>query len=810
MNTNYLLNRLGLQQFTNVWGAHFSINVTHLPFVSTNVDIFQHWFNLERNLARIQRRSHFREIGPGSLYASLSQCLEIDEGEVRQRIQDFVASNPQFQITGNHGGWPHAGHIAAAVTLFGELRIYVSEGACVTIRRRSNTGDDNDPLILGLIQGLQFCNVVDLGKPCNEVDIVDKRFFDPNSLTRFGTDFLNATQSLEELLHTSRSKEMRASYFRQTSAELIKPLRVAAIGRTGVGKSCILDKVLGEAIFPWAANATSYTAFKTKAAWKNSPKYHVTCHYRSRSNWNEKRSTLALLSQLQDPDKNAKDILQGVYGKLSKNFLSKAQKKEDIQEDDHHPFGKQVEKVFEERIEAYNFIKGMSQGEKTDSETKSKNKDQYLLDQITVEHDFDLARSGVELIDVPGIGDANWLKGNTAEDVMKGTDVILYFMSFDERAASSKAHRSMLRSIMLSNFGSKVRFVLNKADALEPNPDEEETYDSVINQYIRACRSQIQKMEKPDQKAKRQLLDQFRREQVFVTSKKTEYLSSISQLKQGLKNHAVLKEISLLRLHKQCMEFFENTIKEISSEPVPETKKLQVLDSFHRKAKELCDEVLHNLPLIDADSTYPNQFLQRVRDMHNQKLYAFMVRGGFWEEPDFHIDICANMIGEAQNSLAELASQLKGLEDELREVCQKIFKINDVPTGSATDFNMELAMQILNQASNQMYNEFMDETIELFKDDFVDGAVFKSPGHKIEMVENIENALNNHYPILADHCNEILQGHARRILDQFQFSVVNHVETHLERYVAKLEGNDLKRQIQEHRPPPLDTEKEKH
>jgi hypothetical protein len=197
---------------------------------------------------------------------------------------------------------------------------------------------------------------------------------------------------------------------------LHRPIPVALVGRTGVGKSTLLNALLEEEFLPVGVIGSQTAAFVTILY---APQWEVTCQYIDESEldriFDEARTQTDETTEVGSPE-----IRERAERKMRALFSLKA--------DDPVPPELLAEgppadlrEIVRQRQRRF----GISDGWKEELNLHGRGKYWPVTKSIDVRGPFPMLQSGVVISDLPGTGDLNWARANQASQAVKEAGQIL-------------------------------------------------------------------------------------------------------------------------------------------------------------------------------------------------------------------------------------------------------------------------------------------------------------------------------------------------------------------------------------------------
>ncbi|XP_071084788.1 nuclear GTPase SLIP-GC-like [Haliotis cracherodii] len=455
-------------------------------------------------------------------------------------------------------------------------------------------------------------------------------------------------------------------------------ITVAVYGDTGAGKSSLLNALLDQpSLLPTAGMGTACTSVVIKIEEnKTSSDFEADIEFLTTEEWKKELNVLKCDLEQNDGDNDEDaDVYDEAHAKVAAVYGDFEPTNLDTLLDDHTEIAELLGTV---RKLPDSSARNLQTKISTYSETHPVDERQFwpLVKQVVLKvPDSGLCRSGVNLVDLPGVGDSNPARENVARKYMQTCDVLLVVTKI-QRAVDSKTVKHTLghklfRQLLMDH--TKTVVACTQADDVKPS---EVTRKLKLPQAAEWT-AEGQRYMKEEQVLRQKLADLKRDKQVDCNSESQE--NSLIQQQQRL--HAAIDQLKREKTSTCAVkrnEFVRNNIlHKISSPSTPhdqdcplDLKVFCVSSSDYTKLSNLltCDDDDDDKPpvfLSTEDTEIPGlrTYLQELV-WEKQKKHRMSLQNDFQAIIDGILMYLINSKRGRKALKEELKHHLKALRDE--------------------------------------------------------------------------------------------------------------------------------------------------
>jgi len=570
-------------------------------------------------------------------------------------------------------------------------------------------------------------------------------------------------------------------------------IEVAFIGESGVGKTSLINSVLGKKILPAGGIGKACTASIAEILWSEDNKYHVIVEFISKEEWlaEIKKKIMELTSLKQNEDSEVlkfhldqlvnempegdRDKFTYIYPDLKIEFsdvnfvMDNLKEKESILE----CFNKGSYKFETDNIEKLS--------EYIANYLNSQNDYWPIVKKVSISGPFAILKNGLKLIDLPGWNDPNEAREKILRDfiinarfMVMSFDIKRGLRQYDINFLESESFKNFFRQLMIDNRDNRLTFALTNSDNIDVEEIEQHCgkkeleFDEAVEirnhtaleNFTKKIKEVLEKILPGDEDKKKSIINSIANSKKVIVSSKDYFIhESQSKRSRQVFSHMDQTGIPELKQHLEKISAGFNTTAKGKS------LKAQLYNIINDIKNRLEISISRKKEKRDKASSSCTE----IAPENDEKYYNFKIKLESTLQPHKN-----DFIDNAMNSFKTIEANIESTINDWQGIHHGVLKCIISRNGDYTNAkgNYNFPACISGQATDSMlipWNEFHKNIAIELKLNIKNLQEFSN-----EFFKNIRNQFNDDQKLFDDH-ELIFQNKIQSLINNNQNSLLNNL-----------------------------------
>jgi len=632
-------------------------------------------------------------------------------------------------------------------------------------------------------------------KLLNYMDANINRIFDISIRSFYDSSWKNEIQSIIEDCET-------------------KPeIEVAFIGESGVGKTSLINSVLGNKILPAGGIGKACTASIAEISWSEDSKYHTSVEFMSKEEWlTEIKKKLMEITSLKQNEES--EILKFNLNELVNEMPEGDREKFTLIYSDLNIEFSDINHVTENLKEKESVIECFKSGRynfETDNIEKlteyianylnSQNDYWPIVKKVSISGPFPILKNGLKLIDLPGWNDPNEAREKILRDfIINARFMVMSFgikrglRQYDINFLESESFKNFFKQLMIDNRDNRLTFALTNSDNIDVDEiaqhsgkkeiDFDEAVEirnlTALENFTKKIKQVLEKILPGDEEKKKTMIDSIANSKKVIVSPK-DYFIHESKSKRARQVFSHIDQTGIPEL-KQHLEKISSDYNAIAKGKSLKAQLYNIINDIKNRLAISISRKKERRDKVSLGST-------EIAPENDEKYYNFKIKLESALQP--HKNDFINKAAKGFETIeANIESTINDWQGIHHGVLKCIVARNGDYTNTKGSYNFPAC--ISGPATDSMlipWNDFHYKIVEELKANIINLQTFSN-----EFFQNIRKSFNEEQKLFDEH-ERIFQNKIQSIINKVQNSLLITLGEIQRHFIVKVE-EWVKRQLE--------------